>query len=232
MKLSVIIPAYNEERTIQKILSLVQSTDILGMEKEVIVVDDGSTDRTRAILQSMTGIQYVFHEKNLGKGGAIKTGFQKATGDICIIQDADLEYDPEDYHAVIRPILDGKTDIVLGNRIFPKRDERRKKSLYWLSWLGNHLITFTTNILYWNDAGEYEACYKAFTKKALSAVRVETNNFDYDNELVCKLLRSGYKTVNVPIRYYPRSYGDGKKINWKHGFLILWTIIKWRFLPF
>lgn len=232
MKLSVIIPAYNEERTIRKIIGLVQSTDIPGIEKEIIVVDDGSTDQTRAILQSMMGIRYIFHERNLGKGGAIKTGFEKATGDIYIIQDADLEYDPGDYHAVIRPILNGKTNVVLGVRIFSKRDERRKKSLYWLSWLGNHLITLTTNILYLNDAGEYEACYKAFTKKALSDVRVETNNFDYDNELVCKLLRLGYKTMNVPIRYYPRSYSEGKKINWKHGFLILWTIIKWRFLPF
>ncbi len=228
-KLSVIIPAFNERNAIEEIIRRVKAVDLVGLEKEIIVVDDGSNDGTREILKTIPGIRYIFHEKNLGKGGAVKTGFKNATGDILIIQDADLEYDPNDYFSVIKPILGGKTEAVLGVRIKPKRDARKRKSLYWLSWLGNHIITRTTNLLYWNNAGEYEACYKAFTKKLIDSVPVKTNGFEYDNELVCKILKRGYKTIDVPVHYYPRSYKEGKKISWRHGFIILWTIIKCRF---
>ncbi|MDO8493091.1 MAG: glycosyltransferase family 2 protein [bacterium] len=228
-KLSIIIPAYNEKNTIEKIVGLVKVADMGDVEKEIIIVDDGSKDGTRDILKSMPGIRYVFHDKNLGKGGAIKTGFKISTGDILTIQDADLEYDPEDLRAVIRPILEGKTEAVLGVRIAPDKDLRRHKSLYWISWFGNKVITWTTNILYWNSAGEYEGCYKAFTKSLVDSIDVKTNGFDYDNELVCKILKRGLHTVDVPIRYYPRNYDEGKKINWKDGFKILWTIVKYRF---
>ena len=227
-KLSIIIPAYNEKSTIEEIIRRVKAVT-LPLEKEIIAVDDGSKDGTREILKNIPGIRYIFHEKNLGKGGAVKTGFKNATGEIIIVQDADLEYDPNDYSAVIKPILEGKTEATNGVRISPEKDDRKKKSLYWLSWIGNHLITWTTNLLYWNNAGEYEGCYKAFTKKLIDSIEVKTNNFDYDNELVCKILKRGYKIVDAPIRYYPRNYEEGKKINWKHGFLILWTIIKTRF---
>lgn len=228
-KLSIVIPAYNEKKTIEKIVGLVRAVNLGDIEKEIIIVDDGSTDGTREILKTMPGIRYFFHEKNLGKGGAIKTGFKIATGDILTIQDADLEYDPQDLIAVIRPIAQGKTEAVLGVRITPEKDLRRHKSLYWISWLGNKAITWTTNILYWNNAGEYEGCYKAFTKSLVDSIDIKTNGFDYDNELVCKILKRGFKTVDVPIRYYPRNYDEGKKINWKDGFKILWTIIKYRF---
>ncbi|MBI3633260.1 MAG: glycosyltransferase family 2 protein [Candidatus Vogelbacteria bacterium] len=228
-KLSIIIPTYNEVRTIQEILKKVQDVNLPNIEKEILVVDDGSKDGTREILKSYPGIKYFFHEKNLGKGGAVKTGFKIAEGDILMIQDADLEYEPNDYAAMIKPILAQKTEIVLGCRIQPDRDARKRKSLYWISWLGNELITWLTNWLYWNNAREYEGCYKAFTKQLIEKIPVITNDFDYDNELICKALKLGYKTIDVPIKYYPRSYDEGKKISWKHGFKILWTIIYYRF---
>ena len=228
-KLSIIIPAYNEKATISEIIRRIKETNLGDIEKEIIVVDDGSKDGTRDILKTIPDIRYIFHEKNLGKGGAVKTGFKNATGDIVIVQDADLEYDPNDYVAVIKPILDGKTEVVNGVRIQPERDERRKKSLYWISWFANHTITWLTNILYFHYSKEYEGCYKAFTKRLVDSIEVKTNNFDFDNELICKLLKKGYKIIDVPIRYYPRSYEEGKKINWKHGFLILWTIVRQRF---
>ncbi len=229
-KLSIIIPAFNEKNTIEEIVRRVKSVDLGNIQKEIIIVDDGSTDGTREIVSKIPDVRYVFNEHNLGKGGAVKTGFLNATGDFVIIQDADLEYDPNDYKAMIQPILDKKSQIVLGVRINIEKDERRKKSLYWLSWLGNHLITWTTNWLYWNNAGEYEGCYKVFPTDLIKSIRIRTNNIDYDNELVCKILKRGYKTMDVPIRYYPRSYSEGKKMMWHHGFLILWTIIKYRFV--
>jgi glycosyltransferase involved in cell wall biosynthesis len=171
----------------------------------------------------------VIQERNPGKGAAVKRGFKEATGDILLVQDADLEYDPNDYQAVIQPILDGRTEVTPGIRIEGRRKDDSHHMLYFLGLLGNSLITWTTNILFWNDAGEYEGCYKAFTKRLIDSIPVKTDNFDYDNELVCKILKRGYKTIDVPIHYYPRNYMEGKKIGWKHGFLILWTIIKCRF---
>lgn len=229
-KLSIIIPCYNEKNTIKRIIDLVQKSSLPNIEKEIIVVDDGSTDGTQDIIKTIPGIKYFFNVKNLGKGSAVKIGFQEATGEIVIIQDADLEYDPNEYGAMIAPILRGNAEAVLGVRIFPNHDLRRRKSNYWLAWLGNHCITWLTNILYDNHAGEYECCYKAFSKKLIDRIHVKTNNFDYDNELICKALKLGYKTVNVPVHYYPRGYSEGKKINYKHGIKILWTIIKYRFV--
>ncbi len=230
MKLSIIIPAYNEKNTILEILKRIESVN-LNLEKEIIIVDDHSTDGTVDILKKLNGSQYkiIFKDKNEGKGAAIKTGLTQAQGEFVIFQDADIEYDPRDYPAMIQPILDGKTEVVLGVRIKPEQNERRRKSLYWLSFIGNKLITWTTNLLFWNNAGEYESCYKAFTKRLLDTVSITANGFEYDNELICKILKKGYKTIDVPIRYYPRNYEAGKKIKWQDGFKILLTIIKERF---
>ncbi|MFA6551935.1 MAG: glycosyltransferase family 2 protein [Candidatus Paceibacterota bacterium] len=225
-KLSIIIPAYNEEKTIQEIVRRVKNADIGNLEKEIIVVDNNSKDKTFEIAISIPGIK-VFKELAKGKGAAVKRGFKEASGDILIIQDADLEYDPADYKSVIQPILDGKTEVTLGVRI-EGRHKGQYLIYYCLGWLGNHAITYLTNVLFWNNSREYEGCYKAFTKKLIDSIPVKTNNFDFDNELVCKILKRGYKTIDVPIHYYPRNYDEGKKISWKHGFLILWTIIKCR----
>lgn len=226
-KLSIIIPAYNEEKTIKKIVELVKLADIGNLEKEIIVVDNNSKDSTFNIANGIEGIKVV-KELAPGKGAAVKKGFKEATGDIFIIQDADLEYDPNDFKAVIQPILDGRCELTLGVRIEDRN--REKKLLYFLGLLGNFAITWTTNILYLNNSKEYEGCYKAITRRLAEEIPVKTDNFDFDNELVCKALKKGYKTIDVPIHYYPRNYDEGKKIGWKHGFLILGTIIKYRFI--
>jgi len=229
--LSILIPAYNEERTIVDILRRVMAVDLGAIQKEVIVIDNNSTDSTAALARSVPGTQ-VLTEPKPGKGAALKCGLQAATGNIIIFQDADLEYEPGDFPAMIEPIISGKGEVVLGYRI----DARHKEGLwswlyiYILGWIGNHAITLLTNWLYWNDAVEYEACYKAFTQTAVRSVEVRTDNFDFDNELVCKLLKRGYSTINVPVHYYPRDYAAGKKINWRHGLMILYTIIKCKFL--
>ena len=226
--LSVIIPAYNEERTIRDLIARVQAVDLGIVKKDIIVVDDASKDTTREIVKSIPGIRSIFHERNLGKGGALKTGIRAASGDFVIFQDADLEYDPMDYPAMIQPMREGNAAWTNGVRIAPTNDPRLRTFHGWLNWLGNHTITWITNLLYRHNAREYEGCYKAFPKSLLDSVEVVTNDFDFDNELVCKLLMRGIKPVDVPIHYTPRDYGEGKHIHWKHGFKILGTIVRLR----
>lgn len=233
-KLSIIIPAYNEKATIEEIIRRISAVDLGELQKEIIVVDDGSTDGTRDILKTIPTIRYIFHEKNLGKGGAVKTGFREATGDILIIQDADLEYDPNDYPAMIASIVGGTTEATMGSRFLTD------KHMFWaggsitLRYFINHIgirsITILTNYLYWNNATDYEGCYKAFTKRLIDSIPITANGFEYDNELVCKILKRGYHIPEVPIRYYPRRYEEGKKIRLSDGFKILWTIIRYRFV--
>ena len=229
MKLSIIIPCYNEEKNIALLVEKVKKVNLGALEKEIIIVDNNSSDNSLAVAQSISDVR-VIREMQQGKGAAVKRGFKEAQGDIVMVQDADLEYDPNDYTAVLQPILDGTTEVTNGVRIDGRRKDDHHKMLYFLGLLGNNAITLTTNLLYGNHAGEYEGCYKAFTKRLIDSIEIKTNNFDYDNELLCKILKRGYTVVDVPIRYYPRNYAEGKKINWKHGFLILWTIIKYRFI--
>ncbi len=232
MKLSVIIPAYNEEATIATIVARVQAVRLTGVGKEIIVVDDGSKDRTGNILQGMDGIRVIRHARNAGKGAAVKTGIRAATGEIVLIQDADLEYNPDDYQTVIQPILDKRSDAAMGSRFLLERPVffGRRRSPYLTHYLGNLLIVTVTNWLYGQSFTDYESCYKAFTKSVLDSTPVSANGFEFDNELICKIMRNGGRLVEVPIRYTPRTYASGKKITWRHGLIILWTIVRWRFL--
>lgn len=233
MKLTVIIPVYNEEGTITEVIQRVMAANIDDVDREVIVVDDGSRDSTRAILRQTAGVTTIFHERNRGKGAAIKTGLQVASGDIVIIQDADLEYDPDDFKSLIAPILAGQTEFVMGSRFLSAKLKffGRGNSPFFSHYVGNKLVIWLTNILYGNRATDYEGCYKALTRRLVRSLDIQANGFEFDNELTCKALRLNHRIVEVPIRYTPRSYQEGKKITWRHGVRMLWTIIKWRLLP-
>jgi glycosyltransferase involved in cell wall biosynthesis len=233
MKLSVIIPAYNEGGTIEAVVRRVQAVNLGPIEKEIIVVDDGSRDGTTEILKELSGIRRISHERNAGKGAALTTGFRAATGDIVLIQDADLEYHPEDYRTVIQPIVDGACDAVIGSRflLYKPKYFGKRRSPYLTHYIGNKLIVDVTNLLYGQHFTDYEGCYKAFTRTILASTPVEAKGFEFDNELVCKLMRKGARIVEVPIHYTPRTYAHGKKITWRHGLIMVWTIMKWRFLP-
>lgn len=235
MKLSVVIPAYNEEATIAETIGRVKAVALRGVDMEIVVVDDGSKDRTRKILESIPGIRVVLQERNAGKGAAVKSGFQSATGDVVLIQDADLEYDPQDYGALLQPIVDGHAEAVMGSRFLVERLRffgKGAKSPFFTHYIGNKLIVAFTNGLYGHSATDYEGCYKAFSKRIVDSIPIEANGFEYDNELICKILRRGHRIAEVPIKYQPRTYQEGKKIKWQDGVRMLWTIVKWRFKSF
>ena len=233
MKLSIVIPAYNEEATIESIIRRVQAVDLGAVEKEIIVVNDGSQDGTEQVLRGIPGIRHLAHERNSGKGAALTTGFRAATGDIILIQDADLEYDPRDYAAVIQPIVEGRADAVMGSRfiLYKLTLFGKRRSPYFFHYLGNQLITTVTNLLYGQRFTDYEGCYKAFRRPVVAETPVLAVGFEFDNELMCKLLRKGARVTEVPIHYVPRTYESGKKITWRHGVVMLWTIIQWRVRP-
>jgi dolichol-phosphate mannosyltransferase len=233
VKLSIIIPAYNEAGTIAAIVRRAQTVDLGPVDKEIIVVNDGSTDGTADVLKELPAVRHISRERNAGKGAAVSAGFQAATGDIVLIQDADLEYDPDDYPVMIRPIVEGHSDVVLGSRfiLYKPKFFGTRRSPYLSHYIGNMLVTSITNLLYGQRFTDYEGCYKAFRRTVVAATPVQANGFEFDNELICKLMRKGTRMVEVPIRYTPRSYESGKKITWRHGVIMLWTIIKWRVLP-
>ncbi len=233
MKLSIIIPAYNEETTIKEVVDRIHAVDLGAIQKEIIVVDDGSVDGTSQVLKTLPNIHHITHSRNSGKGAAVTTGIKAASGDIVIVQDADLEYDPNDFLAVIQPILDQRCEAVMGSRFLSRQWTffGKDQSPYLVHYLGNRLIIATTNLLYGRRFTDYEGRYKAFSRGVLAATPIHAEGFEFDNELVCKLIRKGVRILEVPIRYTPRTYDQGKKITWRHGVMILWTIVKWRFLP-
>lgn len=232
MKLSIVIPVYNERKTIEEVIRRVKASLIRqNLSAEIVVVNDGSTDGSSEVIRTIPDIVFVDQKKNRGKGASVKAGFEASTGDILLIQDADLEYDPDDYSAIIRPILNGESEVSMGSRFLKFRPVflGENKSPYLTHYIGNRLVVWLTNFLYRHNATDYEACYKAFSHRIVDSITTVSTGFEYDNELICKILKSGGKIIEVPIKYYPRSYESGKKITWKHGFKMLWTIVKVRF---
>ncbi|GAB2619566.1 glycosyltransferase family 2 protein [Emticicia oligotrophica] len=225
MLLSVLIPAYNEINNIQNILNKIGEVDI---PMEIIVVDDGSTDGTRELLNTLKSdkIKVVFHEKNQGKGGAIRTAIAHSKGDIIIIQDADLEYDPQDYFKLIPVIESGKEKVVYGSRFLNKQN----KHSYFSFFLGGQVVTWITNILYFQNLTDEPTCYKVFDAKLLKSIKLNCTGFEFCPEVTAKIAKLGYKIPEVPISYYPRSISEGKKINWKDGVEAIWVLFKYRFV--
>ncbi len=240
MKLSVIIPVYNEIATIREIIERIQAVDLniriwadhanetaVAMERELVIVDDGSTDGTRDYLHTLEGqpgFIIVFHEVNQGKGGAVWTGLQRATGDIRLIQDADLEYDPRDYPNLLRPILEKRTHAVYGSRF---RGGPSKAMFFW-HMVGNRFLTFVTNILYNTILTDMETCYKVFTREVSDQLHLKARGWGFDPEITAQILLTGKRIYEIPIAYNGREFNEGKKISWKDGFTVLWTLLKYR----
>jgi glycosyltransferase involved in cell wall biosynthesis len=226
MKLSVIVPVYNERKTIEEVIRRVRAVDP-GMEKEIIVVDDGSTDGTRDVLESLDlpGTRVVYHEKNRGKGAALRTGFGAAEGDIVLIQDADLEYDPREYPRILEPILDGRADVVYGSRFLggPHR------VLYFWHYVGNRFLTTFSNMLSNLNLTDMETCYKVFRRDVLKKIELKSPRFGFEPEITVKLARLRCRIYEVPISYSGRDYAEGKKIGWKDGLAALFHLIRFRF---
>lgn len=237
MKLSILIPVYNEEKTIAELIELVKKVNLGEIEKEIIVIDDGSKDRTREIVRKNDGIRFIEHEKNLGKGGAVKTGIREATGDIIIIQDADLEYDPNEYPLCIQPIVDGKAKVVYGSRFLSQKQKnvnlnffKRHKNAYRMAYLGGRLLTLLANLLYFANITDEATCYKTFDAQFIKSIKINGNRFEWEPEILAKVRKRGEKIIEVPISYRPRTFEEGKKINWKDGLQAIWTLIKYRFV--
>ena len=231
MRLSIIIPVYNEEKTLRKIINKVKKVKLSGkISSEIIVVNDASTDKSLKILKKIKKIKLISHKKNLGKGEAIKSGLKKASGDIILIQDADLEYNPNDYQKLLRPIIKGKEKIVYGSRLknYPLRIFGKKKTPLLTHYFGNKFLTFVTNLLYGNNVSDMETGYKVFKKEVIEKVRIKSSRFDFEPEITAKILKKGFKIYEVPIKVKPRGYSEGKKISWRDGFIALWTLIKYR----
>lgn len=225
MKLSIVIPIYNEKDTLQTLISRVEA---VPYEKEIILVDDGSTDGTRDLLreyENRNGFKSIYHQSNQGKGAALRSGFASSVGDVIIIQDADLEYNPEEYPILLKPILDGRADVVFGSRFL---SGPHRVLFFWHS-LGNKFLTTLSNMLTNLNLTDMETGYKAFTRPVLNSLSLKCNRFGFEPEFTSKVSRSKFRIYEVPISYSGRDYSEGKKINWKDGVAAIWFIIKFRF---
>lgn len=227
-KLSIVVPVYNEVNTIEQIVSRISALRPEGLETEIIIIDDFSTDGTTEKLKRISAtdkIKVLFHEKNKGKGASLRTGFKEVSGDYVIIQDADLEYDPEEYPLLLRPLIDDKADVVFGSRFVGAQPHR--VLLFW-HYAGNKLLTLFSNMLTNLNLTDMETCYKAFKAQILKKISLKENRFGFEPEFTAKVAKRRFRIFEVGISYYGRGYGEGKKIGWKDGFRALWCIIKYR----
>jgi len=228
MKLSIIIPVYNEENTIEKIINLVKKSNTGKVKKEIIVIDDGSNDGTLNVLKKVKGIKLIGHKKNIGKGAATRTGIKHSTGDIIIIQDADLEYDPNDYANLIKPIIMGEAKVVYGSRVLNKKKVKYSGLSFYI---GGVIMTLATNLIYPSaHLTDEPTCYKVFRSDVLKSINLKCKRFEFCPEVTAKVLKKGIRIKELPISYYPRSVKEGKKINWKDGIEGIWALLKYRFM--
>jgi glycosyltransferase involved in cell wall biosynthesis len=243
MLLSVIIPVYNEITTISEIVRRVRAVPLevsvgygpangttVTLERQLVIVDDGSTDGTRDFLRGLANeedVVVVFHEHNQGKGAAVWTGLQRAEGDVMLIQDADLEYDPREYVALLRPIVEERSQVVYGSRF---RGGPTKAMFFW-HMLGNRFLTLMTNLLYDSTLSDMETCYKVFSRPVADQLELKAAGWGFDPEITAQILKLGYRIYEVPISYTGREFTEGKKISWRDGLTVLWTLIKYRLMP-
>jgi glycosyltransferase involved in cell wall biosynthesis len=236
MKLSIIIPVFNEEKTISRVLEKIAQLKIPGVEKEAIVIDDGSTDATASEIRNskleIRNIKFFQHNKNMGKGFAVRTGIKNATGDYIIIQDADLEYDVNDIPRLIAEIK-SKKDVIYGTRLkrFPNLGDEESRPQFLAHYLGNRFLSLVTSILYGQWITDMETCYKLFPRSQVRDIRLKSRGFDFEPEITSKLIKKGLKIREIPIKTKPRGYEEGKKLNTiRDGTIALWTLIKYRFI--
>ena len=224
MKLSVIIPCFNEEKTIRDLIQAVKNSGIPN--QEIIIVDDCSTDGTKNILKNLKNeeIKLFFHTSNKGKGAALRTGFKQATGDICIVQDADLEYDPKEYSLMIGPIIANKADVVFGSRF---QNGRPHRVVYFWHRIGNGFLTLVSNIFTDLNLSDMETCYKAFRTEIIQSIKIEENRFGFEPEITAKISNMNLRIYEIGISYYGRTYAEGKKIGWKDGVRAIYCILKY-----
>ncbi len=241
MKLSIIMPIYDEIETIAEILRRVRTVKLIvtagygpennatiTFEREIVLVDDGSTDGTREYLRTQEDAPdtiVIFHEQNQGKGAAVRTGLRRASGDVMLIQDADLEYDPRDYPALLQPIVEGRSQAVYGSRF---RGGPTKTMFFW-HMLGNRFLTLVTNVLYNTILSDMETCYKVFTREVAEQLDLQAPGWGFDPEITAQILKRGYRIYEIPISYTGREFEEGKKISWRDGLTVLWTLLKYRF---
>jgi glycosyltransferase involved in cell wall biosynthesis len=226
MRLSIIIPVYNEIKTIGEIIHRVQAT---GVADEILVIDDGSTDGGREVLENISKegkVKVIFHDHNQGKGKAVRTGIQNASGDLILIQDADLEYDPREYPVLLKPIQEGIADVVYGSRFL---GAGRRPVLFW-NMVANKILTLVTNILYNNILTDMETGYKLFRRQVVQDIPLHAQGFEFEPEFTAKILKRKVRLYEVPIEFNPRDYSEGKKIKMKDAFIAFWTLIKYRFV--
>lgn len=226
MNLSVIIPVYNEKNTIRELVGRVQA---MNLAYEIVIVDDGSKDGTRELLAEMDGkdkVRVILHEKNQGKGAAVRTGIQSALGDVLLIQDADLEYDPQEYPNLLKPIEENKADVVYGSRFL---GEPHRALLFW-NMIANKLLTFMTNILYNTILSDMETGYKVFRREVVADMNLRANRFDFEPEFTAKILKKKVRVYEVGISFNPREYSEGKKIGLRDAFEAVWALVKYRFV--